>query len=265
MSDNETIVKTTQTSLEIVSTIRDRGGARTNEIVEAHDIAKSTAHKHLTTLERAGYLRKVGERYYIGYRFLNLGEYAREQWSWFSAVKSAVEELSERTEEECDFVVDDHGRVITIVESYHKWAKYGSDDGTKRYRANIGTYYPMHATGSGLAILSSYPRERVDSIIDEHRLPALTDHTITSREELFDELDRISERGYAIGDRYYTEGLRSVGMVVTGVDGSALGALSVSGPTYRIDGSVLDTEIPRSLSAVVDSLESELESILPPV
>ncbi|MFD1600125.1 IclR family transcriptional regulator [Halobellus rarus] len=258
MTENESIVKTTQTSLEMLSTIREIGGARTNEIVEAHDVAKSTAHKHLTTLERAGYLRKVGERYYIGYKFLNLGEYAREQWSWFSAVKAAVEELAERTEEECDFVVDDHGRVITVVESYHKWAKYGSDDGTKRYRANIGTYYPMHATGSGLAILASYPRDRVEAIVDDTGLPAVTEQTITSRAELFEELDRVDERGYAIGDRYYTDGLRSVGKVVTGADGTAVGALSVSGPTYRIDGSVLDTEIPRALEDVADSLESEL-------
>jgi len=258
MAENESIVTTTQTSLEMLSTVRELGGARTNEIVEAHDVAKSTAHKHLTTLERAGYLRKVGERYYIGYKFLNFGEYAREQWSWFSAVKVAVEELAERTEEECDFVVDDHGRVITVVESYHKWAKYGSDDGTKRYRANIGTYYPMHATGSGLAILASYPRARVEAIVDDTGLPAVTEQTITSRAELFEELDRVNERGYAVGDRYYTEGLRSVGKVVTGTDGTAVGALSVSGPTYRIDGSVLDTEIPRALEDVVDSLESEL-------
>jgi len=253
-------VKTTRTSLEIVSTIREADGARVSDIVDAHDMAKSTAHKHLTTLERAGYLTKSGEVYHIGLKFLNLGEYARERWYWFSAVKAAVEELAERTEEECDFVVDDHGRVITVAESYHKWAKYGTGDGSKRYRANIGTYYPIHATGSGLAILSAYPSGRVEAIADEWGLSPLTDHTITSREELFAELDRIRERGYAVGDRYYTEGLRSVGRPVTAPDGTVLGALSVSGPTYRIDGAVLDREVPRALEAVVDSLESELDS-----
>jgi DNA-binding IclR family transcriptional regulator len=254
-------VKTTRLSLEIIATIREVDGARVSDIIDAHDIAKSTAHKHLTTLERAGYLTKSGEVYHIGFRFLNLGEYARERWYWFSAVKAAVEELAERTEEECDFVVDDHGRVITVAESYHKWAKYGTEDGSKRYRANIGTYYPIHATGSGLAILSAYPRERVDEIIDEWGLPSLTDHTITTRKELFAELDRARERGYAVGDRYYTDGLRSVGQPVTAPDGTVLGALSVSGPTYRIDGPVLDREVPQALAAVVDSLESELASV----
>jgi IclR family acetate operon transcriptional repressor len=258
---NQRTVKTTRTSLEIISTIREADGARVSDIVDAHGMAKSTAHKHLTTLERAGYLTKSGEVYHIGFKFLNLGEYARERWYWFSAVKAAVEELAERTEEECDFVVDDHGRVITVAESYHKWAKYGTEDGSKRYRANIGTYYPIHATGSGLAILSAYSRERVESIVDEWGLPSLTDHTITTREELFAALDRARERGYAVGDRYYTDGLRSVGQPVTAPDGTVLGALSVSGPTYRIDGPVLDREVPQALAAVVDSLESELESV----
>jgi DNA-binding IclR family transcriptional regulator len=251
-------VKTTRTSLEIVATIREADGARVSDIVDAHGMAKSTAHKHLTTLERAGYLTKSGEVYHLGFKFLNLGEYARERWYWFSAVKAAVEDLAERTEEECDFVVDDHGRVITVAESYHKWAKYGTEGGSKRYRANIGTYYPIHATGSGLAILSAYPRERVEAIVDEWGLPSLTDHTITSREDLFAELERTRERGYAVGDRYYTEGLRSVGQPVTGSDGTVVGALSVSGPTYRIDGPVLDREIPQALDDVVDSLGSEL-------
>ena len=259
MTDTDQLtVKTTRTSLEIISTVREADGARVSDIIEAHGMAKSTAHKHLTTLERAGYLTKSGEVYHIGFRFLNLGEYAREQWYWFSAVKAAVEELAERTEEECDFVVDDHGQVITVAESYHKWAKYGTEGGSKRYRANIGTYYPIHATGSGLAILSAYSRARTEAIVDEWGLPSLTDHTITSREELFAEFERTRERGYAVGDRYYTEGLRSVGRPVIAADGTVLGALSVSGPTYRIDGPVLDREIPRALEDVVDSLESEL-------
>ncbi|MFB6250994.1 MAG: IclR family transcriptional regulator [Halobellus sp.] len=260
MSTDELAVETTLTSLDILSTIRDRDGATLHDVVREHGIAKSTAHRHLVTLEQAGFLRKSGDTYRIGFKFLNYGEYAREQWYWFSAVKGAVGQLAKRTEEECDFVVDDHGRVITIVESYHKWAKYEADQDSERYRAYMGTYYPMHATGSGLAILSTYSAEQVDAVVEKWGLPELTDYTITSREELSAELDRINERGYAVGDQYYTEGLRSIGKPVYGPDGSVVGALSVSGPTYRIDGSVLDREIPRALSEVVESLESELES-----
>lgn len=251
-------VKTTQTSLDVLDVVRDLDGARLRDVMRELDLAKSTAHKHLKTLERAGYLIKEGDVYHIGLKFLNFGEYARERWEWFNDVKEAVEELTERTEEECDFVVDDHGRVITIAESYHKWVKYGNGDSSKRYRAHIGTYYPMHATASGLAILATYPRERVEAILDRWGMAPRTDQTITSRDELFEELDRIDDRGYAVDDEYYTEGLRSVGNAVTGPDGDVVGALSVSGPTYRVDGSVLEVEIPRALSDVVSSLEETL-------
>ncbi|MFB6183369.1 MAG: IclR family transcriptional regulator [Haloarculaceae archaeon] len=254
-------VKTTQTSLDILETIRDLDGARLVEVADELDVAKSTAHKHLTTLEKNGYLLKEGDTYHIGLRFLNFGEYARERWPGFEYIKEAVAELTGRTDEECDFVAEDHGRITTIVESYHKWVKYegsGESSRTKEYRARIGSYYYMHSTASGLAILAAYPTARVEQIVNQWGLPARTDYTITSQEELFRELDRIRERGYAVDDQGYTEGMRSIGKEVRAPDGSVLGALSVSGPTYRVDGAVLEREIPEALDEVVESLEATL-------
>lgn len=250
-------VETTETSLEIIELVQELDGARLADVTSELGLAKSTAYKHLLTLEENGYLIKKGEMYHIGLKFLNLGEYARSRWSGFKYIKEAVSELTERTEEEVDFVAEDNGRVTTICESYHKWVKYG-DQTDSSYRADIGTYYHMHATASGLAILATYPTERVEAVIAEWGLPARTDQTITSREELFAELERINERGYAVDDEYYTAGLRSVGKTVRGPGGDVLGALSVSGPMYRVDGSVLEEEIPRELSNVVESVESKL-------
>lgn len=251
-------VKTTQTSLEIIDFIQENDGACLADVTTEFGLAKSTAYKHLTTLADNGYLIKENDTYHIGLKFLNLGEYSRSRWSGFEHIKEVVSELTDRTEEEVDFVAEDNGRVTTICESYHKWVKYGDGDDSKSYRANIGTYYHMHATASGLAILATYPTDRVEAVINEWGLPARTEQTITSRDTLFEELDTIDDRGYAIDDEYYTEGLRSVGKAVTAPDGTVLGALSVSGPRYRFDGSVLDEEIPRVLSNAVSSLETKL-------
>jgi len=257
---NRAAVKTTQTSLDVLEALRDLDGARVVEVADELGLAKSTAHAHLTTLERNGYLLKEEGRYYLGLRFLNFGEYARERWTGFEHIKSAVAELTERTEEECDFVAEDHGRVTTIEESYHKWVKYGGsmNGPSKEYRARIGSYYHIHSTASGLAILAAYPEARVEEIIDQWGLPGRTEYTITDREALFEELARIRDRGYAVDDQGYTEGMRSVGKAVHTPDGTVLGALSVSGPTYRIDGTVLERKIPETLIDVVDSLEEAL-------
>ncbi|MEA5406233.1 helix-turn-helix domain-containing protein [Haloarculaceae archaeon H-GB2-1] len=132
-------VKTTQTSLDILATIRDLDGARLMEIADELGVAKSTAHKHLATLEKNGYLLKEGDTYHIGLKFLNFGEYARNRWPGFDLITDAVAELTERTDEECDFVAEDHGRVTTIAESYHRWVKYEeSNPGTPR-RSTVRT------------------------------------------------------------------------------------------------------------------------------
>ncbi|AOW79423.1 IclR family transcriptional regulator [Halodesulfurarchaeum formicicum] len=259
-------VKTTQLSIRILETIKELDGARLSEIVSSLDIAKSTAHKHLHTMEEAGYLIKEGGTYQIGLKFLNLGEYARERWPGFEHIKNAVGELTERTDEECDFVVEDHGRVTTIEESYHKWVKYEEpSDGppSKEYRARIGSYYYIHATASGLAILAEYPTERVNEIINKWGLPAKTEYTITSQSALFEELEQVAKRGYSVDDQGYAEGMRSIGKAVHGPDGRVLGALSVSGPAYRVDGVVLQEKIPNELIAVVDSLEQTLAEEAP--
>jgi DNA-binding IclR family transcriptional regulator len=253
-------VETTQLSLDILDLVAERDGVRLRGVVEEFDVAKSTAHRHLTTLRENGLLVKHGETYDVGLKSLNLGERARSQWPGYTHIEEAIARLTELTEEECDFVAPDRGRVITVAESYHKWAKYEGTDGSssKEYRARTGSYYRMHATASGLAILSTYSRDRIEAIIDRWGLPARTDYTITTRENLYEKLDQIRERGIAVDNQGYTEGMRSVGKAIHGPGDRVIGALSVSGPTYRIDGAVLEEEIPNALTDVASELEEHV-------
>ena len=261
--DPEYEVETTQLSLDILDIVSECDGARLRDVVKRLGIAKSTAHKHLTTLRKNGLLTKRGDMYYVGLKFLNFGEQARSQWTEYQYIEETIRDLTARTEEECDFVAPDRGRVITIAESYHKWVKHsdGSEaDVSDKYRARIGSYYCMHATASGLAILATYSPSQVEEVINKWGLPARTEHTITTREELYAELEQIREQGYSVDNQGYTEGMRSIGKAVHGPDGNVLGALSVSGPVYRVDGSVLKREIPNALIEVTEQLEEQLRS-----
>lgn len=251
-------LETTERSLEILETIERLEGATVSELAIECSLAPSTVYKHLVTLQSRGYLNEQDNTYYVGFRFLNLGEHARSRIEGQHLIEEAVQELTTETDEEVDFTVEDHGRVMTILESYHKWVKYGDGDGTERYRARIGSYYRMHSTATGKAILASYPRERVDAIVDAWGLPARTERTVTDRNELFEELDRIADRGYAIDDQEYADGLRSVGMAINGPDGGVVGAISVSGPSYRLQGDVLRATIPDAIRDVIADLQREL-------
>ncbi|MDR5672195.1 DNA-binding transcriptional regulator, IclR family [Halalkaliarchaeum sp. AArc-CO] len=248
---------TTERSLALLEAIKRREGATMTELAEELSLAVSTVFKHLATLESNGYLIKEEDTYHVGFRFLNLGEHARSRLPGNQAIDEAVHRLAEETTEEVDFIVEDHGRIITVSESYHKWVKY-AEGGSNGYRARMGTYYPIHSTASGKAILATYSRERVDSIVDRWGLEAVTENTITDREQLYEELNRTEERGFALGDEEYTEGLRSVGMAVRDGDGNTVGSMSVSGPSYRLTGDVFRERIPASLRTVVEKLEAEI-------
>ena len=250
-------LETTARSLALLEAIKRREGATMTELAEELSLAVSTVFKHLATLESNGYLIKEGDTYHVGFRFLNLGEHARSRLPGNQAIDEAVHRLAEETTEEVDFIVEDHGRIITVSESYHKWVKY-AEGGSNGYRARMGTYYPIHTTASGKAILATYSRDRIEAIIDRWGLEAPTENTITDRRELFDELERTRERGFAIGDEEYTEGLRSVGMAVRDGDGNTVGSMSVSGPSYRLTGDVLRKRIPTALQEILAELEAEI-------
>lgn len=253
-------VKTTERSFEFVEYIQRHDGATLSELVSEFGLAKSTVYKHLSTLESHGYLVKEGERYHVGLKFHHHGEYARLRKRGYRLAGRAVQDLADRTNEEADFVVENDGRTITIYESYHPQSSYRDDlFGTAGDLSRSGTYYRMHCTAGGKALLATFSDERVDAIVDQWGLPARTENTITDREALYDDRARTRERGYAVADEEYVDGLCAVGTVVSNPDGSPLGALGMSVPTYRRESDVFEAEAPEVLIETARDLEAALQ------
>ncbi|ADJ15429.1 IclR family transcriptional regulator [Halalkalicoccus jeotgali] len=252
-------VRTTERSFAIVEAIQRRDGATLAELVAEFGLAKSTVYKHLRTLASHGYLEKEGERYHIGLKFHHHGEYARLRKRGYRLAGRAVRELAERTDEEADFVVENDGRTITVYESYHPQNSYREDLVTSSSDlSHSGTYYHMHCTAAGKALLAALPDERIEAVLDRWGLPARTANTITDREALAADLDRTRERGYAVADEEYVDGLCAVGVVVANPDGSPLGALGMSVPTYRRESEGLETAAAELVVETARDLEREL-------
>lgn len=246
-------VHATETTLSILEAVAEAGRSRTTELADRVGVSKGTVHKHASTLVHHGYLHRRDDWYYPGLKLLNLGETARTRFPCYNRLEAAVRELHERTEEDVDFVVEEQGRVYTVRESYHKYEK--RPDSSTGYRAHLGDQYYMHSVASGKALLSTYDRETVTAILERWGLPELTPNTITERDRLFEELAAVAERGYAIGDEEFQEGLRSVSRPVRLPDGTAFGALSVSGPAYRLTDALIEEEILAAHAAVLEDLE----------
>jgi DNA-binding IclR family transcriptional regulator len=225
MDANDSTLQTSTTSLAILDAIADHDGASLSELADQFDLAQSTIHTHLTTLYENGVIVKEGSEYYPGLKLLGLGEIAKNRKSEYQIARREAQGLAENVNEEVAFSVEEHGRAIIVFAE-------NSDPSREGFQA--GRRFYMHASAGGKAILSKFDDEHIDDVIERWGLPHLTDHTITDREALFDDIERIRERGYSISDQEALDGLTAIGVPVMYPDGQVFGSLDVSGPAYRI-------------------------------
>jgi len=243
-------VETVERSVEIVDHLKREGSATLAELSEELDCAKSTAHRHLRTLEANSFLVREGDEYRLGVRFLDYGVVARNRYTLFQEAQPKVDELAEETEEKIWCTVEEHGRSVHIYGARGKHSV--------RTYARVGQRNYLHQHAAGKSILAHLPPERVDEIIETHGLPARTPHTITDPDELRADLEEIRERGYAFNFEESVEGLHAVGAPITDGDDLAIGAISISGPANRLSGSRLREDLPSLLLGAVNEISINL-------
>lgn len=239
-------VKSLETMFTVVEALKELDGAGVTELGAHLDLPKSTIHNYLATLEQESYVVKDGTDYHVGLRFLELGAYARSQVEMFEVAKPELEHLASDTGELANLLVEEHGKGSYLYRTRGKMAV--------QVKGHVGTRAPLHSTGLGKAILAHLPEERVEEIIDLHGLPASTPETITSSDELFEELARIRDRGVAFDDEERLRGLRCVAAPILAND-DVVGAISVSGPTNRLRDERFREELPQKLLEVQNVIE----------
>lgn len=246
-------VTTSVTVFEIIEKIDDLNGAELTELANELGLAKSTVHRHLSTLIDLEYLVKEENKYYLGHKFVKLSNHVRKRKD--PALKLAepkVKQVAEQTGERTQFMVEEHGKVA------YTFLEMGSDNAVAT-GVEEGRRIPIHVSSSGKAILAELPDERVHEILDNSDLVAWTENTIVSKEEMFKELEQIMERGYAMNWEESMEGLRTIAVPVAPKEKGVIGALSISGPAHRFNGEKFTEEFPNLLLGVANELELDIE------
>lgn len=239
-------VQATETSFRILETVIELDGANNTEIADHLNMTKSTVYNHLQTLLENKYIVKNENEYDIGLKFLRIGEYARSRHTVSQVGPPEIDKLAEESNELANLVVEEHGEGVFIYRAKGSEAVHMD--------THTGMRLPLHMTAFGKAILAHLPESRVTEIIDRYGLSARTENTITRRDELYEELERIQERGYAFDREERLEGLCCVAAPIVAND-RAIGAVSVSGPRSRMQGDRFTTEIPELVSATANVIE----------
>lgn len=240
-------VQATRTSLEIVEALVRLDGAGVTELSNGLDLPKSTVHNHLNTLRDIEYVVKNDGEYNVGLRFLKLGEYSRNRLKIYDIAQPEIDSLAEQTGELVNLSVEEYGRGVYLY--------LARGDDAVHLDTHAGMQVHLHCTALGKAILAYTPDERVEQILDTMGMPARTERTITDRDALYEDLDAIRERGYAYDRQERLNGLRCVAAPITTPEQVVVGAISISGPTSRMQGERFDTDIPDALRDTANVIE----------
>lgn len=187
----------------------------------------STAHRLLATLLRRGYVRQNPDtsRYYAGPKLAVLAEGRSRFGELRLRARPVLHTLAESTRETANLsVLDDTAAVYLETVPGPQMV---------RLFTTVGNRVPLHATGSGKALLAWLPTARREALLERIELHAHTAQTIADTGALRRALDEIRERGYAVDDEEFDDGVRCVAVPV-GPLGAPIAALSVSGPASRL-------------------------------
>lgn len=245
----DTTVRASETTFRVLEALMRLDGAGVTELATELGIPRSTTYNHLSTLLANEYVVREGDTYRLGLRFLDLGEYTRNQRRIYNVARPEIERLAEETGELANLLIEEHGYGVYLYRAEGERAV-----GLDTY---AGKRVHLHCTSLGKVILA-HMGDRQDEIIAQRGLPARTDRTITDRDALEESLASIRERGYAADDGERLSGLRCVAAPILDEAGEAVGAVSVSAPRSRMRGQRFETEIPEQVMSAANVIELDL-------
>lgn len=245
MSSNK--IKSVDLALEILEYLKDNDDVDVDELVAEFNVSSSSIHRHLTTLKSHGYVAPEEDSYSIGLRFIEMAHHAKNRKKEYEVAEQITETLASQTGDRAAYVAEENGLGVVMA----------SETGEHGILADltIGQRVHLHASSVGKAILANLSRSQVESIINRHGLPRVTDDTITDTETLMKELDETRNRGYSINRSERVKGLHAVGVAVENEHGTVVGAFSVSGPTRRLTDDRISGEISSTLLNAAEEFE----------
>jgi len=196
------------------------------ELSRASGLNKTTTHRLLRALQSEALIDRnpATSTYSLGAGLMALGVQALASSDLRRRVRPVLRSLARETGETATLEVpfEDSMLILDEVAGSHVLGSAG----------NIGTRWPIHATSTGQVWLA-YEDAAIDRL--DEVLKPLTANTLVRREDFQPKLAEIRRRGYAISVDELEDGFTAVATIIRGVLGEVQGALSIGGPTQRLN------------------------------
>ena len=201
-------------------------GLKVKEITEKLELSRQVTYHLIHTLLATGIIRKnENNRYVLGLAAVSIAEGFHRQLAPPEHLARRVRSIVAETNETAYASGWVGGEIVALATEQGL-----SPVGAARVPQGFSSH--AHARATGKLLLALADPAITEAYLDSHPIKEpRTDRTITTREELTRELERIRARQYAIDNEEFHEGIRCLAVPVEGLGGRF--ALGVSVPSGR--------------------------------
>ncbi len=225
-----TVTRTLSRGLDVLEALAraNEDGLGPSAIGQRVSLDKATVTRLLRTLVEAGYVTQdeATRRYRLTGRILWLAHRATVRLDLRSVARPHLAALRDELGETVHLGVME-GLGVVYVD------KLEAANSIQLVSA-IGQTMPLHSTSLGKAMLAALPDEEREATYARMDLSRRTDRTILDLTAFREEIRRTQLCGYSTDDRENEPFGACVGAAIVGADGRPVGAISISGPSFRI-------------------------------
>jgi DNA-binding IclR family transcriptional regulator len=223
------------------------------ELAARTSLPKSTLVRLLHTMKLHNIVQQDAKtrRYRLGWALIHLGTVAERQFDLKRIVRPYLEQLANETSETASFAALEGKRAVYLAQVL--------TDSIIRGVPPIGSELALHCTAVGKVLLTSFSDDQLEQLAAEHGLPRMTDRTIDNTEQLRREVASVTEQGYALDNEEAERGGRCIAAPIHDESGAVIAALSITGPTSRIQLDRVDEYaqiVKRIASKVTEALKA---------
>ncbi|MFP7364258.1 IclR family transcriptional regulator C-terminal domain-containing protein [Corynebacterium callunae] len=191
-----------------------------SEVAARTGLSRATARRFLHTLTDLGYAVNMDSRFQLTPRVLELGTSYLSALTLPAVAQPRLEILSHQVGESSSMSVLEGSEII-----------YVSRVPVRRIMTvniTIGTKFPAYATSMGRVLLAGLSEAELEEVMAASPPQQLTTRSLSTVQEVREEIAATRERGWALVDQELEPGLRSLAAPITGPDGEVVAAINVS-------------------------------------
>lgn len=201
-------------------------GLKVKDITDKLGLSRQVTYHLIHTLQATGIIRKnESNRYVLGLAAVAIAEGFHRQLAPPEHLARRVRSIVAATEETAYAGGWVDGEIVALATARGQ-SPVGAAQVPQGYSGHA------HARATGKLLLAMADPEFCEAYLDSHPREARTPTTITDRDELLREFQKIRERGYAMDDEEFHEGIRCLAVPIEGLGGRFVLGISVPSPRF---------------------------------